>query len=125
MRLLTLTIIAAVTFACTASAQVPYSDGGLILKRRPFSPGSQFTPPPPILPGWEPPHPYAYPPPVRWPIYSPYSMIHYDWLPKPRPETLPVPVPAGPRPPMPPPKPIFPPAPTPTRPTYLPSAPGE
>jgi hypothetical protein len=122
MRLLALTIIAVVTFECTASAQVPYSDRQPLLRRRPFAPGGEFTPPPVTLPGWEPAYPYA--PPVRMPIYSPYSMIRYDWLEKMRPmEALPAPVPPAGRPPMPPPappKPAAPPAPTPTRPTFLP-----
>jgi len=145
MRLLTLTIITAATFACEASAQtatqlpasgVPYSDRQPLLRRRPFAPGGQFTPPPTALPGWEPPYLYQYPPPMRWTISSPYSMIHYDWLPRTRPpEALPAPVPPGQRPPMPPAvppsvppkppttpaKPPVPPSTTPTRPTFLPT----
>ena len=122
MRLLTLTIIAAVTFVCSASAQVPYSDRQPLLKRRPFAPGSVFTAPPVELPGWAPPWPYA--PPARWPIASPYSMIHWDWLPKRPVEALPAPVPPGARPPMPPPLPPKPGAPAaapPVRPTFLPA----
>jgi hypothetical protein len=136
MRLLTLTIIAAGAFVSSASAQTatqlpastPYSDGGLILKRRPFAPGSTFTPPPPPLPGWEQNYFYQRAEQVRYPIYSPYSMIQYDWLQKMRsPEALPAPVPPGTRPPMPPVKPPVPPTKpagaadaTPTRPTFLP-----
>jgi hypothetical protein len=142
MRLLTLTFITAATVACEASAQtatqlpasgVPYSDRQPLLRRRPFAPGGEFTPPPVTLPGWEPAYPYA--PRVHLPIYSPYSMIHYDWLDKMRSvESLPPPVPPASRPPMPPPappkaippmpltpKPAGPPATPPTRPTFLPA----
>jgi hypothetical protein len=145
MRLLTLTIITAATIACEARAQtatqlpasgVPYSDRQPLLRRRPFAPGGEFTPPPVTLPGWEPGYPYA--PRVHVPIYSPYSMIHYDWLDKMQPvEALPAPVPPAGRPPMPPAippgppktgttppapvKPTVPPAAPPTRPTFLPA----
>jgi hypothetical protein len=79
MRMWILSVVATVAATAAANAQVQYSDGLPLLKRRPFAPGAQFSPPPPPLPGYDPYAPWA--PVVRGPIYSPYSMIRYEWLP--------------------------------------------
>jgi hypothetical protein len=84
MRRMIMTALAGLTLAGIAGAQTQYSDGLPLLKRRPFAPGAEFSPPPPTE---APPAPI-----IRGPIYSPYSMIHYGWLPSVHPiETLPLP----------------------------------
>jgi hypothetical protein len=83
-----LTVIAAVAVVGAASAQVQYSDGQKLLKRRPFAPGGPSQGPSAVEQSdrWQ--------PAVRGPIYSPYSMIRYEWLPPIRTiETLPTPPP--------------------------------
>lgn len=98
MRLLILTLIVAAVAAGSAAAQTRYSDGKPLLKRRPFAPGGVDLQQAPTIADHNWPLAYNYHPQlqtVKMPIYSPYSMIHYNLVPTPPTEKLPAPRPMG------------------------------